>query len=124
MLLYNIACISVAITAKQFTKYSTTDVQKAIFWQVLVAVSVVAKDVGNGVGHWIFGFKYFKIQDVMKFFINNQDVPDHLRKKHDQLNFAFIAINIIAPLVEGTFYLLANAAYVTKHPLFPTFTWI
>jgi len=66
--------------------------------------------------HWIFAFKYFKIQKVMPIFRSGQTVPEETKKDLDRTNTIFTAINLAAPLLGGVAFYFLNIDQLEQRP--------
>lgn len=56
------------------------------------------------VQHWIFGFKYYKLAEVMEFLYAGKKVPEQVMKRHKCMNITFIILNFMVSLMAGGIY--------------------
>lgn len=88
-------------------------------------MSLTLRDIGYAVAHWVFGFKYFKIQAVMQYFFGPTatEVPAELKAKHDRTNKTFVVLNYGFPVVEGVFTFAANYCFILHKPAYHTLNY-
>jgi hypothetical protein len=73
---------------------------------------------GFNLAHWIFSFKYYKIQHAMKHLIATGKVPPRVRKCDSAINYFFITINGLVALANGLSYMLLPFKPQTFYPVY------
>ena len=74
----------------------------------ILSLSVFIFNATFSVAHWIFAFKYYKVQMVMPYIRRIKEVPEENVVVFDLLDKTFIAINIVPSLLNATAYFLVN----------------
>jgi hypothetical protein len=74
----------------------------------IMGASLVLQWGGFNVAHWIFGYKYYKIQHAMKHLIATGKVPPRVRKCDSAINYIFITINCLVTLANGFSYFMLS----------------
>lgn len=64
-------------------------------------------NAGFNVSHWIFSFKYYKIQHAMQYLMKGKRPPPEVMAFDARLNKFFIALNILVPLAAAAFFAIA-----------------
>ena len=105
MLAYCLAFIGFGVAVYlEFNTVLTMSEKGRLFIAVLEATTVFIRSAGFSVAHWIFGFKYFKIQRVAPIYEVGREIPADIVDSLGRLNKIFIALNVFAPLLEGIGY--------------------
>ena len=77
------------------------------YYSVGVSVATLMMNVGFNVSHWIFSFKYYKIQHAMQYLMKGKRPPPEVMAFDARLNKFFIALNILVPLATSCLYAIA-----------------
>jgi hypothetical protein len=83
------------------------------FWIILYSLSVFSFQIGFNVAHWIFGYKYYKIGNVMQYFLADepQPVPEHVIRRDRLQNMIWLGLNIGVALFCLFFFFISNINY-------------
>lgn len=104
---------NVALISQQYF-YDQYSVPNSITNDFGYAASVAGFYGAYTIAHWIFGFKYFKVGNVLKFVTNDQPVPAERTQLFERVNYLAIAISALAAAVAGILIYLLHAVDKTN----------
>ena len=57
------------------------------------------------VSHWMFAFKYYSMSRQSSYKISKQEVPQRLLKHDRIINWVFLTLNTLPPILYGVGYI-------------------
>lgn len=87
-------------------KVETTD-DLAVSKAAVISSMVFLSDFGFNIAHWVFSYKYYKIQKIMPTVQAEGEVSEETKASLERTNKIFIAINTLLPLSEGVIFFFA-----------------